>query len=56
MSHKAVVNQRLGEYEKSAEHISEKFDEFDAIRNNVQGYRFTPRKKGRFRWKTYEKL
>ena len=32
VSHQAVVNQRLGEYEKSAEHISEKFHEFDAIK------------------------
>ena len=31
VSQKAVVNQRLGEYEKSAEHISEKLDELDAI-------------------------
>ena len=35
MSHKAVVNQGLGEYEKSAEHISEKFDEFDAIKETM---------------------
>ena len=33
--HKAVVNQRLGEYEKSAEHISERFDEFDAIKETT---------------------
>ena len=31
VSQKAVVNRRLWEYEKSAEHISEKLDEFDAI-------------------------
>ena len=35
MSHKAVVNQRLGEYEKSAEHISERFDKFDAIKETM---------------------
>ena len=35
VSHKAVVNQRLGEYEKSAEHISERFDEFDAIKETM---------------------
>ena len=29
VSHKAVVNQRLREYEKSAEHTSEKFDDYD---------------------------
>ena len=34
-SHKAVVNQRLGEYEKSVEHISETFDEFDAINETM---------------------
>ena len=35
MSHKAVVNQRLAEYEKSAEHISERSDEFDAIKETM---------------------
>ena len=35
VSHKAVVNQKLGEYEKSAEHISERFDEFDAIKETM---------------------
>ena len=35
MSHKAVVNQRLWEYEKSAEHIKERFDEFDAIKETM---------------------
>ena len=35
VSHKAVVNQILGEYEKSAEHISERFDEFDAIKETM---------------------
>ena len=35
VSHKAVVNQRFGEYEKSAEHTSEKFDEFDAIKETM---------------------
>ena len=50
VSHKAVVIQRLGEYEKSAEHISEKFDEFDAIKETMcKGYRFAFGKKGRLR-------
>ena len=35
VSQKAVVNQRLGEYEKSAEHISGRFDEFDAIKETM---------------------
>ena len=35
VSHKAVANQRLGEYEKSSEHISETFDEFDAIKETM---------------------
>ena len=35
VSHKAVVNQRLGEYEKSTEHISARLDEFDAIKETM---------------------
>ena len=35
MSHKEVANQRLGEYETSTEHIIEKFDEFDAIKETM---------------------
>ena len=33
--HKAFVNQRLGKYEKFAEHISERFDEFNAIKETM---------------------